>query len=380
MRKILVFGLVVALVVGAMPLLASAQETEPIPTETIVYGDVTLQGPVDGMTFPELLWDLSQCDLTVSYIINLSDVTPPDTPDIEWNTPWTYVGIMDSDGAAIGWMSSGTPGADITEPESPCIYDKHVLGAPGREDELSYDALDADTVVEPFGTDDNEGIWFERTQAEPEDTDGDETNPPGVHEIAVIYHAIVEESDAVEDGPDGTVFATVNGFETLFRTVDWTSGDEPPPIITISPAGKSIVGDLTQVQVFVSLVSRQASGETFEGSVVLSGITFEGCPQAGGGGELPVSDLPVWDLILLTCDDDPANHGEFVSCTAHLTNEFKWAGIITGREKGEFQSRAAKADVPPGKGKGQGQGQGQGHAKGQGQGHGKGHGKGHDKH
>lgn len=37
------------------------------------------------------------------------------------------------------------------------------------------------------------------------------------------------------------------------------------------------------------------------------------------------------------------NHGDFVSSVAHLTNEWKKAGLITGNEKGRIQSCAAEA-------------------------------------
>jgi hypothetical protein len=48
------------------------------------------------------------------------------------------------------------------------------------------------------------------------------------------------------------------------------------------------------------------------------------------------------------CAIDAKNHGKFVSCVSKLTNDLKKKGIITGREKGEIQSCAAKANVPCG--------------------------------
>ena len=41
------------------------------------------------------------------------------------------------------------------------------------------------------------------------------------------------------------------------------------------------------------------------------------------------------------CAADTTNHGQFVSCVAHLTNELKKAGIISGKEKGAIQSCGA---------------------------------------
>ena len=52
--------------------------------------------------------------------------------------------------------------------------------------------------------------------------------------------------------------------------------------------------------------------------------------------------------LIAQCSVGKKNHGQFVSCVAHLTNEWKSAGYISGAEKGAIQSCAAKSD----KGKG----------------------------
>ena len=46
------------------------------------------------------------------------------------------------------------------------------------------------------------------------------------------------------------------------------------------------------------------------------------------------------------CMEEVEKHGEFVRNVAHLLNELKKAGIITGQEMGAIQSCAAKADIP----------------------------------
>jgi hypothetical protein len=48
----------------------------------------------------------------------------------------------------------------------------------------------------------------------------------------------------------------------------------------------------------------------------------------------------ITDLIA-NIQDDAKNHGQFVSGVAHLTNDLKSAGLITGAEKGAIQSAAA---------------------------------------
>ena len=46
------------------------------------------------------------------------------------------------------------------------------------------------------------------------------------------------------------------------------------------------------------------------------------------------------------CAKNARNHGKFVSCVGHLTNDLKKYKIITGKEKGAIQSCAAHANIP----------------------------------
>ena len=47
---------------------------------------------------------------------------------------------------------------------------------------------------------------------------------------------------------------------------------------------------------------------------------------------------------LCPCENDWKNHGAYVKCVAHVTNEFKKAGLITGAEKGAIVSEAGRSD------------------------------------
>lgn len=49
---------------------------------------------------------------------------------------------------------------------------------------------------------------------------------------------------------------------------------------------------------------------------------------------------------VLACATTARNHGEFVSCVAHLTNGLKKNGAINGRQKGAIQSCAAGSSLP----------------------------------
>lgn len=46
--------------------------------------------------------------------------------------------------------------------------------------------------------------------------------------------------------------------------------------------------------------------------------------------------------MILTCQAEAKNHGNFVSCVSHETNILKRAKTITGKQKGKIQSIAAK--------------------------------------
>ncbi|MGB9851444.1 MAG: hypothetical protein ACPLPX_01110 [Candidatus Kapaibacteriota bacterium] len=46
------------------------------------------------------------------------------------------------------------------------------------------------------------------------------------------------------------------------------------------------------------------------------------------------------------CIRNSRNHGDFVSCMAHLTNWLMKNGYITNKEKGILMNIAARADIP----------------------------------
>lgn len=76
-------------------------------------------------------------------------------------------------------------------------------------------------------------------------------------------------------------------------------------------------------------------------------VVIDGCDSgvANALSVLGATGCTITDLVD-ECAADAANHGEFVSCVAHLTNDLKDVGVIRGKEKGAIQSCAAKADIP----------------------------------
>jgi hypothetical protein len=73
-------------------------------------------------------------------------------------------------------------------------------------------------------------------------------------------------------------------------------------------------------------------------------VIIDGCNTEVPNTLFP-SGCTIADLIT-ACAEDSRNHGQFVRCVAHVTNDLKKDGIITGQQKGAIQSCAAQADMP----------------------------------
>ena len=73
-------------------------------------------------------------------------------------------------------------------------------------------------------------------------------------------------------------------------------------------------------------------------------VVTNGC-DSGVPNTFFSSGCTIADLIN-KCAVGASNHGNYVSCVAHVTNDLKKSGIITGAQKGAIQSCAAKASIP----------------------------------
>lgn len=79
--------------------------------------------------------------------------------------------------------------------------------------------------------------------------------------------------------------------------------------------------------------------QAYSGSIVI-GNCDTGVADQVIGDSYTISDQ------IAECAENARNHGKFVSCVAHLTNNLKKIGIITWREKHKILSCAAKANIP----------------------------------
>lgn len=73
-------------------------------------------------------------------------------------------------------------------------------------------------------------------------------------------------------------------------------------------------------------------------------VVIDGCDSEVTNILLPTG-CSLSDKIAM-CAASAGNHGKFVSCVSHMTNDLKKDGIITGKEKGAIQSCAAQANIP----------------------------------
>ena len=203
------------------------------------YGDLTDEGSVWVDEYYQS-WDLTRCDLTISYTLDMSEHIP-----VGQQPEWTLVGIGSG---AWAWMSSGAPGAAISDPKLNDMDDKLHLGSmPNKGDESNYDVLFPHRVVEsPIGIPwNNYGIWFDRDGVSKGQEkfwgmiDGATYNTGGVYQVKLIFHAISPEL--------GTLFSTVNGVQSGFY-IEWRN-TQPDYF----PVGMSFTGDLSKIKVFASL-------------------------------------------------------------------------------------------------------------------------------
>ena len=232
MRKLIYFILLLGLTVTAWSAFAAGQINQD-------YGELIQEGST-WLDNKDQAWDLTRCDLKLSYTLDMSKYYP------EWkNTDWSMVGI--GSGAWV-WMTSGAPAAAITNPDLNDIDDKLHLGSiPNKLDESDYDVLFPHRIVDsPIGDPwSNYGIWFDRDGVSKGQSkfwgleSGKTYNTGGIYKVELRYHAISPNL--------GTVFSTVNGVQSGFYDV-WEN--TAPDYF---PAGMSFSGDLSHVRIFASL-------------------------------------------------------------------------------------------------------------------------------
>ena len=254
MKKPLALGLAVVLLLVALPVSASGGSSV-----TKDYGSVTLYNWGKGNLTD--LWDLTQCDLTLSYTINMSTIA-----SAGWAV--TEVGLRQMGGPNLdpnlvgGWMQSNYNNG-TSNPNSQNINDMHLLSKHGWSYQY-YDVDSAGNIVSTYWSNNNYGFWFDRDGVDQWQAsqwgavNGGTYNTGGIYEVVIAYQAV--------DANTGTMLATINGVQQGLYIGGWK--DAQPERY---PAGKSFTGNMAQMQAFYG---RGGGG----GTVTLSDITVTGCP------------------------------------------------------------------------------------------------------
>lgn len=76
----------------------------------------------------------------------------------------------------------------------------------------------------------------------------------------------------------------------------------------------------------------------------LSTVTIQGC-DSGVSNTLFKTGCTLLDLVN-QCASEAGNHGGYVSCVSHLTNDLKKQDLISSAQKGAIQSCASQASIP----------------------------------
>lgn len=292
-------------------------KTKANSVDTKNYGDLTLSAPWTTTHWNDV-WDLTQGDLTLSYIIDMRGLNQPGTWDTyNWETSYTEVGLRGEgagdfnpgpfdtyQGRCGGWMVSdsdtwldsdgfterGNPNPD----EIQDLDDKHALQSSGGRGERDYDVLlsDPNIVLDPpIGSFSNYGIWYDRDGVDPwQDNDpttggvsvpwgqqdGRKTyNTGGVYLITITYHAISDDL--------GVMFATING--DAYGEVEPEEIDVPVPQGFVRnqdgtyqhyPAGLSFKGDMKHMQVFAGIWAPNTPSEHDYGDIIITQLQVEG--------------------------------------------------------------------------------------------------------
>jgi hypothetical protein len=317
MKKILFTMLALVLMVGLALPMALPAAANGGPTKD--YGDLTINQWQSG-NFPDI-WDLTKCDLTLSYTLDMSLMASPGWTPIEVGLREVGYPNLDPNGYG-GWLESiykSAASGDIAN-----LNDYHVLMKHGwlyeyydREGAFPGSPMSQTATWAYF----NHAFWFDRdgvdaTQATYWNSkDGITYNTGGVYDVEIQYHA--------NSASEGVMYVTINGEEQGFYTQGYESANPPETM----PVGRTFEGDMTRMQVFYG---RGGGG----GTVDIENIEVDGCfaTVLCAGQNIPVGTVGVWN------DEDTlyvryVTDGDWMLAETHLAVETS-EGDIPQNKKG----------------------------------------------
>ena len=93
-----------------------------------------------------------------------------------------------------------------------------------------------------------------------------------------------------------------------------------------------------------SIVNKDDECPTTDAAALGLDLVIDTCTATGVVNTISANGCSLSDVIM-ECADGAKNHGKFVSCVAHLSNDLKKAKVISGKQKGKIQSCAARSDI-----------------------------------
>ena len=158
--------------------------------------------------------------------------------------------------------------------------------------------------------------------------------------VASATHSTLEDADNTADvGIGNNVGEADNGFPSLIDELEFLNraliAGEIAAIYNAGSAGKCKDADSDGVP---------DNQDNCPNSIVNPTVVIGGCDSKVLNAVSP-NGCTLSDRIQ-HCVATEQNHGQFVSCVAHLTNELKRDGVITGQQEGTIQSCAAQANIP----------------------------------
>jgi len=92
------------------------------------------------------------------------------------------------------------------------------------------------------------------------------------------------------------------------------------------------------------IVNKDDECPTTDAAALGLDLVIDTCTATGVVNTISANGCSLSDVIM-ECADGAKNHGKFVSCVAHLSNDLKKAKVISGKQKGKIQSCAARSDI-----------------------------------
>jgi Beta-propeller repeat len=175
------------------------------------------------------------------------------------------------------------------------------------------------------------------------------TNFPAVSAVQSTFGGGSSDSFVAEINPSGSAL----GYSTYLGG----SGDEFSGGIALDSLGNVYITGFTRSPNFPTANPLQhalsgtdpSAGDAFVSKIASTiagrlNVVIDGCDSGVTNAVLP-SGRTISDLIA-ECAKDASNHGQFVSCVAHVTNDLSETRTISGQQQGAIQSCAAQAHIP----------------------------------